>query len=214
MGFSDTAAFIRENLPVLPVPGIAEIRLHKAVPSSRVGRLAAGGEEASGAPYWAHHWAGGLALARHVLDHPDVVAGRRVLDLGAGSGLVAIAAAKAGAAQVIAAEPDRHALAALALNAALNDVRLDIRAADVAALDVPDVDKVLVGDLFYSDELAEAVTAFLDRCLDRGIDAMDGDPWRRPLPLARLDEIARYEVAETGGATKPSGVFRFHRDGS
>lgn len=211
MALPDTTAFIRANLPVLPVPGIAEIRLHKAVPSSRVGRLAADGDGTP--PYWAHHWAGGLALARHVLDYPDVVAGRCVLDLGAGSGLVAIAAAKAGAEQVIAVEPDRHALAALALNAALNDVRIDVRAADVAALDVSDVDTVLVGDLFYSDELAETVTAFLDRCLDRGIDALVGDPWRRPLPLARLDEIARYEVAETGGATKPSGVFRFHRDG-
>ena len=211
MALPDAAAFIRANLPVLPVPGIAEIRLHKAVPSSRVGRLAADGDGQP--PYWAHHWAGGLGLARHILDHPEGVAGRRVLDLGAGSGLVAIAAAKAGAAQVIAAEPDRHALAALALNAALNDVRIDVRAADVAALDVPDVDLVLVGDLFYSDALAGAVTAFLDRCLDRGIDALVGDPWRRPLPLARLDEIARYEVAETGGATKPSGVFRFHRAG-
>ena len=211
MTLPDPAAFIRANLPVLPVPGIAEIRLHKAVPSSRVRRLAADG--GGPPPYWAHHWAGGLALARHALDHPGSVAGRRVLDLGAGSGLVAIAAAKAGAAQVIAVEPDRHALAALALNAALNDVRIEVRAADVAALDVPDVDTVLVGDLFYSDELAETVTTFLHRCLDRGIDALVGDPWRRPLPLARLDEIARYEVAETGGATKPSGVFRFHRDG-
>ncbi|MCW0197692.1 methyltransferase [Sphingopyxis sp.] len=209
MALSDTAAFIRANLPVLPVPGIAEIRLHKAVPSSRVGRLAADGDAPP--PYWAHHWAGGLALARHVLDHPESVAGRRVLDLGAGSGLVAIAAAKAGAAQVTAVEPDRHALTALALNAALNDVRIDIRAADVAALEVPDVDLVLVGDLFYSDALAGAVTAFLDHCLDRGIDALVGDPWRRPLPLARLDEIARYEVAETGGAAKPGGVFRFCR---
>ncbi|HMN52989.1 MAG TPA: hypothetical protein PKC32_02220, partial [Sphingopyxis sp.] len=84
MALPDTAAFIRANLPVLPVPGIAEIRLHKAVPSSRVGRLAADGEAPP--PYWAHHWAGGLALARHVLDHPESVAGRRVLDLGAGSG--------------------------------------------------------------------------------------------------------------------------------
>jgi predicted nicotinamide N-methyase len=181
------------------------------VPSSRVGRLAADGDGPP--PHWAHHWAGGLALARHLLDHPESVAGRRVLDLGAGSGLVAIAAAKAGAAQVIAAETDRYALTALALNAALNDVRIEVRAADVAALDVPDVDTVLIGDLFYSDDLAETVTTFLDRCLDRGIDALVGDPWRRPLPLPRLDEIARYEVAETGGATKPSGVFRFHRDG-
>src|SRR3546814_5335820 len=87
----DAAAFIRAHLPVLPVPGLPEIHLHKAVPASGVGRLA--GDEA---PYWAHYWAGGLALARYILDHPERVAGRRVLDLGAGSGLVAIAAMKAG----------------------------------------------------------------------------------------------------------------------
>jgi predicted nicotinamide N-methyase len=202
----DAAAFIREHLPVLPVPGLSEIRLHKAVPASGVGRLAG-----DGAPYWAHYWAGGLALARHVLDHPEVVRGRRVLDLGAGSGLVAIAAALAGAHHVVAVEPDRHAVAALELNAALNAVDLAIRHAEVTALALPDVDLVLAGDLFYSEELAEAVTVFLDRCLDRGIEALVGDPWRRPLPLERLDEIARYDVAETGVATKASGVFRFRR---
>lgn len=202
----DAAAFIRAHLPVLPVPGIPEIRLHKAVPASGVGRLA--GDDA---PYWAHHWAGGLALARYVLDHPKSVAGRRVLDLGTGSGLVAIAAARAGAREAIAVDADPHALAALALNAAANGVSLDIRAGDVASLAIPDADMILAGDLFYSDDLAAAVTAFLDRCLDRGIEALVGDPWRRPLPLARLEEIARYEVAETGAGTKASGVFRFGR---
>lgn len=203
----DAAAFIRAHLPVPPVPGIPEIRLHKAVPASGVGRLA-GGE----APYWAHYWAGGLALARYVLDHPESVAGRRVLDLGAGSGLVAIAAVKAGARDAIAVDADPHALAALALNAAVNGVSIDIRAGDAASLAVPDVDMILVGDLFYSDDLAAAVTAFLDRCLDRGIEALVGDPWRRALPRARLREVARYDVAETGAVSKPSGVFRFHRD--
>ncbi|MBB5707125.1 class I SAM-dependent methyltransferase [Sphingopyxis panaciterrulae] len=203
----DAAAFIRAHLPVLPVPGLPEIHLHKAVPASGVGRLA--GDEA---PYWAHYWAGGLALARYVLDHPERVAGRRVLDLGAGSGLVAIAAMKAGARDAIAIDADPHALAALALNAAANAVSLDIRAGDAASLVLPDVDMILIGDLFYSDDLAEAVTAFLDRCLDRGIEALVGDPWRRPLPLARLREVARYDVAETGMAPKPSGVFRFHRN--
>jgi predicted nicotinamide N-methyase len=200
------AAFIRDHLPVLAVPGIPEIRLHKAVPSSGVGRLAG-----DSAPYWAHHWAGGLALARHVLDHPKLVRGRRIFDLGAGSGLVAIAAARAGAHHVVAAEADPYAIVALELNAALNGVDLDIRRADVARLEPPDADLVLAGDLFYSGELAEAVTAFLDHCLDRGIEALIGDPWRRPLPLARLDEIARYDVAETGAGTKASGVFRFRR---
>ena len=206
----DPTAFIRENFPVVPVPGIPEIRLHKAAPSSGLGRLAEQDEPGSGSPYWAYHWAGGLALARHVLDHPGLVAGRRVLDLGAGSGLVAIAAARAGAAAVIAAEVDRHAMHALALNAALNQVEIAAIHADLTRGDPPDVDLVLVGDLFYAPDLAERVTAFLDRCLDRGILVLVGDPWRAPLPMDRLEEIARYEVRETGRPVA-SGVFAFRR---
>ena len=109
---SDIAAFIRMNLPVAPVPGVPEIELHKACPTSGLMRLARQDEDGFAAPYWAHYWAGGLALARYVLDHPGAVAGRRVLDLGAGSGLVGIAAAKAGAREVVAAEVDRYAAAA------------------------------------------------------------------------------------------------------
>ncbi|NIJ38187.1 putative nicotinamide N-methyase [Sphingopyxis panaciterrae] len=202
----DAAPFIRDNLPVHPVPGIPEIRLHKAAPESGLGRLAARDADGFGAPYWAHYWAGGLALARHVLDCPETVAGRRILDLGAGSGLVAIAAAKAGARQVIALDADPYAIAALGLNAALNGVRLDIRAGDVADLDPPAVDLILVGDLFYSAELAATVVAFLDRC---GIDALIGDPWRQSLPVSRLDEITRYDVAESGSTIKSCGIFRF-----
>ena len=88
MGTIDPTDFIRANLPLAPVPGIPEIHLHKASPSSGLGRLAALDEHGFGSPYWAYYWAGGLALARHILDHPEVVAGRRILDLGAGSGLV------------------------------------------------------------------------------------------------------------------------------
>ena len=205
----DQAAFIRDHLPVAPVPGIPEIRLHKAGPSSRLHLLAAR-DESFGSPYWAHYWAGGLALARYLLDHPETVAGRRVLDLGAGSGLVAIAAAKAGAAAVFAAETDPYAVAALNLNLALNGVRAEVRLGDLTTGDPPDVDLVLVGDLFYAEDLAERVTAFLDRCLKRGIPALVGDPWRAPLPLARLTELACYEVAEAGSHTaRPSGVFAF-----
>ena len=205
----DLPAFIRANLPVAPVPGIPEIRLHKAVPASGLARLA-DGDACFGSPYWAHHWAGGLALARHVLDHPETVAGRRVLDLGTGSGLVAIAAATAGAGAVLAAEVDRYAVAALRLNLALNQVTATILHADLTAGEPPDVDLLLVGDLFYAPDLAERVTAFLDRGAERGIPALIGDPWRAPLPLARLTELARYEVAEAGPHTsRPCGVFRF-----
>lgn len=204
----DPTAFIRDNLPVGPVPGIPEIRLHKAVPSSGLARLAAA-DAAFGSPYWAYHWAGGLALARHVLDNVGVVAGRRVLDLGAGSGLVAIAAAKAGAAMVTAAEVDPYAVAALRLNVALNAVSVAVIEGDLLDGDPPEVDIVLVGDLFYAADLAVRVTGFLERCVARGIEALVGDPWRAPLPTDRLREVARYEVAEAGAGMKASGVFAF-----
>jgi predicted nicotinamide N-methyase len=205
----DVSRFIADNLPVAPVPGIPEIRLHKATPSSGLARLAAQ-DEGFGSPYWAHYWAGGLALARYVLDHPETVAGCRVLDLGAGSGLVAIAAAKAGAREVLAAETDPYAIAALSLNLALNEVSAEIVHADLTLGDPPAVHLVLVGDLFYAADLAARVTAYLDRCLARGIRVLVGDPWRAPLPLARLTELARYEVAEAGPHTaRPSGVFAF-----
>ena len=208
-GGADLRRFIRDNLPDAPVPGIPEIRLHKAVPASGLARLAEQ-DESFGSPYWAHHWAGGLALARHLLDHPETVAGRRVLDLGAGSGLVAIAAAKAGAETVLAAETDPYAVAALHLNLALNDVSATVLHDNLTSGDPPAVDLVLVGDLFYAPDLAERVTNFLDRCLARGIPALVGDPWRAPLPLARLTELACYEVAEAGPHTaRQAGVFAF-----
>jgi len=208
MDYATLQDFIRANLPVAPVPGAPEIRLHKAVPTSGLHRLAQGDADACGSPYWAYHWAGGLALARHVLDHPETVAGKRVVDLGAGGGLVAIAAAKAGAAAVTAAEVDPHALAALPLNAAINGVEIAPCADDMIAQAAPDADVVLVGDLFYAPDLAARVSAFLDRCADAGLTILVGDPWRAPLPSARLREIARYRVTET--ANRPgteSGVF-------
>jgi len=114
MGTIDPTDFISANLPLAPVPGIPEIHLHKASRSSGLGRLATRDEHGFGSPYWAYYWAGGLALARYVIDHPEVVAGRRVLDLGAGSGLVAIVAAhptgaSATCAQTNATPPIKHA---------------------------------------------------------------------------------------------------------
>jgi predicted nicotinamide N-methyase len=207
----DLQQFIRANLPIAPVPAIPEIRLHRAGPASGLRRLAELDEHGFGSPYWAYHWGGGLALARHILDRPETVAGRRVLDLGAGSGIVGIAAAKAGASEVIAAETDRYAIVALDLNAAANDVTISTMLADLTAGPPPPVDVVAVGDLFYERDLAERVTAFLDRCLTAGIDVLIGDPWRAYLPRPRLQLIAEYPVLEFGeagnAATKPGAVF-------
>jgi predicted nicotinamide N-methyase len=206
--------FISANLPVLPVPSIPEIRLHKAGPQSGLWRLAEQDQE-FGSPYWAHYWGGGLVLARYLLDRPDAVVGRRVLDLGAGSGIVGIAAAKAGATEVVAVDVDPYAVAAMALNAAVNVVTLLPVLADLTKGEPPATDIICVGDLFYEAALAEHVTAFLYRCLQQGIEILVGDPWRAHLPRSRLRLLAEYAVPDFGdasGGSRPSGVFAFEGD--
>jgi predicted nicotinamide N-methyase len=202
---TDPAAFIRANLPARPVAVIPEIRLHQAAPSSGLHRL--GG---AAPPYWAWPWAGGLGLARFVLDRPEAVAGRRVLDLGAGSGLVAIAAARAGAAAVMAAEIDATARTALRLNAELNGVAVEMVDRDLTGEQSPEVDLLLVGDLFYAPRLARRVTRFLDRCRDAGIEVLVGDVGRAHLPTKRLRPLARYAVPDFG-ETRTGTVFSFER---
>jgi predicted nicotinamide N-methyase len=210
----DLPSFIRENLPLTPSPSVPEIRLHTAHPSSGLRRLERQGKD-NAAPYWAYPWAGGIALARHILDRPQSVCGRRVLDLGAGSGLVAIAAAKAGASDVLAAEIDRNALAALELNLAANAVSATVIDHDIIDDEPPAVELVLVGDLFYERRLAKRVTAFLDCCIAAGIEVLVGDLGRKDLPLSRLRVIANYPVSDfgdvKGAPTKPGRVFAFER---
>jgi predicted nicotinamide N-methyase len=203
------AAFIRANTDVRPVPGIPEIRIHSAHPASGLWRLAVADDAAS--PYWAYAWAGGLALARYFLEEPGRVAGRRLLDLGCGSGLVGIAAAKAGAASVIAVDTDANAVAALELNAALNGVEVAAIHADIADNPLPAVDLVAVGDLFYERGVAERVAGFLDRCLAAGIAVLVGDPYRAFLPRHRLRLAAEFGVADfgTAGSGVPAGVFEW-----
>ena len=197
----DPHSFIRERLRIAAVPLVPEIRLYSAHPASGLWRLGgAPGQGAGPPPYWGYQWAGGLALARYILDRPDAVAGLSVLDLGAGSGIVAIAAALSRAREVIAAEIDRNAVAALELNAAENGVALTIISQDLTAGPPPDVDLVAVGDLFYEQALAGRVTAFLDRCLAAGIKVLIGDPYRAHLPLARLRVLAEYATPDFGGA--------------
>lgn len=209
----DIEAFIRERLPLEPVPGVPEIRLHRAGPRSGLMRLAQVDPD-FGSPYWARTWGGGLALARHVLDHPEAVAGQRVLDLGAGSGLVAIAAALAGAREARAADVDPYAVVATRLNAAANGVAVEAVHGDLTTGDPPEVDLMLVGDLFYDPDLAARVEPFLRRCLAAGIAVLIGDPWRAPLPAERLKVVAEYPVADYGdpaGATRAAAVFELVR---
>ncbi len=201
--------FIRERLPLLSVPGIPEIRLHKAVPASGLGRLAAADDD-FGSPYWAYYWLGGLALARFVLDRPETVRGRRVLDLGCGSGLVGIAAAKAGATSVLAADIDGYAVMATQVNAAANGVLIDAVLGDLTEGPVPAVDLILAGDVFYDPEPAARVMPFLTHCRAAGIEVLVGDPRRAPLPVERLRVLAKYRFAETdSGLMRASEVFAF-----
>jgi predicted nicotinamide N-methyase len=213
----ETAAirdFIEANLPLVAVPFVPEIKVHKSTPTSGLARLAARDDNFT-SPYWAHFWSGGLVLARYVLDHPTEVAGKRVLDLGTGSGIVAIAAALAGASEVTGADIDPYAIAAAGMNAAANSVSLVTHFGDLTSDPPPAIDVVTVGDLFYEPATAERVTRFLDRCAEGGAHILIGDPWRAYLPQHRLDRIATYHVGEASGvanmAEKPSGVFTLAR---
>jgi predicted nicotinamide N-methyase len=154
-----------------------------------------------------------MALARHVLDHPETVRGRAILDLGSGSGLVAIAAMKAGARSAIAVDIDPFAAAAIVANAEANGVIVTIIDHDILDARPPAADTVLVGDLFYDAALAARVAAFLDACTGAGASVLVGDPHRTYLPLDRLSLIAEYPVPDVGDvegtARHPGAVFKW-----
>ena len=193
---SDWAAFIRANTAVAPPPLVPEIRLHLASEITPLWQATEALLERTQLPppYWAFAWAGGQALARHVLDHPELVRGKAVLDFGAGAGLLALAAAKAGARRATAAEIDPVAAAAIALNAALNGLAVDIETADVIDRFPVPWQVVLVGDMCYERPLAERLTAWLRRLAGAGIQVLLGDPGRAYLPQTGLTALARYSV--------------------
>jgi predicted nicotinamide N-methyase len=150
-------------------------------------------------PFWAAAWPGGQALARYVLDHPDVVRNRTVLDLGSGSGLVAVAALLAGAAAVVASEIDPFGATAIALNAELNGVVPVEVVGDVLDDGPPDVDVVLAGDVCYDRVMSERVLPYLDAARARGVEVLLGDPGRPYVPAARLTAVATVDVPDTEG---------------
>jgi predicted nicotinamide N-methyase len=148
-------------------------------------------------PYWAIAWAGGLAIGHYLHDHPEVAAGRRVLDLGSGSGLCAIASVQAGAARATGADIDPFAAAAIELNARANGCRVTVVHRDVLDEDPPDADLILAGDCWYDARLAGRVLPWLRHARDRGIDVLIGDPGRRYLPIDELVELASYDARTT-----------------
>lgn len=197
-GIDDRAAFIRANTRVRPVPHAPELRLHVADEATPLWQKTEEelGEIGLPPPYWAFAWAGGQALARYILDHPSLVAGRRVLDVASGSGLVAIAAARAGAANVDACDIDAFAAAAITLNASENGVAVNVRLADLVGSD-EGWDVVLAGDICYERETASRITGWLQALHRRGALVLIGDPGRSYLPRGDLEALATYEVPVT-----------------
>jgi predicted nicotinamide N-methyase len=206
--------FVRANTELIAPPLVPEIRLYLAAESLPIWRKT---EEELGQmnvppPYWAFAWAGGQALARFLLDNPGQVVGRRILDLGAGSGITSIAAMKAGAAQAVASDIDALALAAIALNAEANGVQVETTAADLLGSAPDALDVVLVGDLFYERSLAERVLAFVEAARQRGAEVLVGDPRRSYFPSDRFRQVALYSVPVTreleDAEIKRSAVWR------
>jgi len=186
--------FVRANTRLAPVPFVPELVLHQAEePIELWERTEVAGVEQP-PPFWAFAWAGGQALARHVLDEPELVSGRAVLDLATGSGLVAVAAARAGARTVTANDIDPLSLAAAEANAAANGVPVRLVEGDLLTDGFPDADVILAGDVFYSREMAARVLPFLRRAAGQGSLVLIGDPGRAYLPVDGLVRRASYDV--------------------
>jgi predicted nicotinamide N-methyase len=192
-------AFVVRHTRLRAVPGLEEIRLHLAdevLPLWRAVQVETRDEETA-LPYWAFAWAGGLAIGLYLREHPETVAGRHVFDLGSGSGLCALAALRAGAAAVTAADIDRFAIAAIELNARANGSRVSVVGRDVLGEEPPEADVILAGDCLYEAGFAERVLPWLRRSQAAGIEIVLGDPGRRYLPTDEVTELAAYEVRTT-----------------
>jgi len=208
------AEFVLAHTHVRRPPFVPEVQLHLADDSLALW------EETQVAvdrgqvppPFWAFVWAGGQAVSRYLLDSPEVVAGRDVVDIATGSGLVAIAASLCGAATVRATDIDELAIAATRINAALNNVTLEAAAVDVRDVTVAPGTIVTVGDVFYDENIATVMLAELSRLAAAGAEVLVGDPNRAYLPRDVLEVVADYEVdVETDiedAPVKPSVVAR------
>ena len=205
-------AFIKQSTALMAPPLVPEIRLHLATEIVPLWRKTEEELEREGIPppYWAFAWAGGQALSRYLLDHSLGVSS--VLDFGSGSGLVAIAAAKAGAGRVLAADIDRFAAAAIALNAEINNVAVDVTTDDVIGRDGA-WDAILIGDMCYERPLAERLLAWLDARARAGALVLMGDPGRSYFPKSGVAKLATYQVQTTreleDREIRETSVYRF-----
>lgn len=198
----------------MPVDFAPEISLHLADEATALWQKTEDDLDVIGLPppFWAFAWAGGQALARYILDHPNLVAGKRVLDIGSGSGLVAIAAAKSGAVHVCANDIDEFAICAIALNARENGVSVDVVPGDMCGRD-DHFDVILAGDISYERDMAERLTSWLAHLSARGADVLIGDPGRAYLDHDRLEPVATYDVPVNHSLEdahmKPTRIWRF-----
>ncbi|WBB71142.1 50S ribosomal protein L11 methyltransferase [Micromonospora sp. WMMD812] len=187
-----------DRLRLVRTPFVPEVRLHLAEDAIVWwARMEASAGRALPPPYWASVWAGGQALARHLLDHPELAAGRRVLDLAAGSGVVAIAAALAGAAQVTANDIDPYAVAAVTVNARANQVTVTATGDDLLDSTEVGTDLLVAGDVLYDRTMVDRVLPFLTRAAEGGAQVLVGDPDRGHLPPGWLASVASYPVPTT-----------------
>lgn len=189
-------AFVRAHTRLTSAPHVPEIQLYLAEDAFDLWERveAEVGESGLAPPFWAFAWAGGQALARYVLDNPHLVEGKRVLDLAAGCGIVAIAAARAGAAEVVANEIDQFAIDAIALNAGANNVPIHTVLGDMVDGDGQGADVVLAGDIFYDKAMTARMMPFIERLQARGATVLVGDPGRAHLPKEKFEEVVRYRV--------------------
>ena len=196
---NDRRAFIVDNTRLQAPPHAPELVLHLADEITPIWRLTEEALEEIGLPppFWAFAWAGGQALARYILDHPETVRGKRVIDFAAGSGIVAIAAMKAGAAQALAADIDVFCGAAVALNAAANGVEVAFTDANLLQAPPPAADIIAAGDICYEKPMAEQVMAWLGRARAAGTTVLIGDPGRTYFPRQGLVKLAQYQVPTT-----------------
>lgn len=196
---TDKAQFIRDNTRLMAPPLVPEVRLRLAEESVPLWEKTEEelGEMNVPPPFWAFAWAGGQALARYVLDHPELADGKRVVDLGSGSGLCAIAAKLVGASDVLAADVDPFSPHAIAMNAAINQVSFNATTDDLLLRPPPPLDLLLVGDLFYEKDLSDAVLSWCAKAADDGALVLIGDPKRSFFPIDNFDPVAEYSVPVT-----------------
>jgi predicted nicotinamide N-methyase len=211
---TDPERFILDNTSVMAPPHVPEIRLHLADEAHELWLKTEEELEAIGLPppFWAFAWAGGQGLARYVLDHPEVVAGKRVLDFASGSGLVAIAAMKAGAASVLAADIDPWTGTAVKLNSRLNEVGIAFTNDDTLGHSV-EADVLLAGDVFYDKSFADALMPWITSLVAEGKTVIVGDPGRSYCPKEVMTELTTYQVPVTraleDAEVKKTTVWRF-----